>query len=162
MAWARPYLKKYGFITDSARGVWALTPKGSDLKSVDPRVVVRMVQEQSSRERQGQTDSEDAEERRTEPETGEEETAFWGEKLLTTLLEMLRCPSMLSSVCIHACCETRLQPGFIQVEVTGRSGDGGVDGHSVMRLGRAVQLSDDISVQTLPEHHLFRRREGFS
>jgi restriction system protein len=43
LAWSRTYLKKYGLITNSARGVWALISKGGDLKTVDPRVVVRVV-----------------------------------------------------------------------------------------------------------------------
>jgi restriction system protein len=47
LAWSRTYLKKYGLITNSARGVLALTSKGGDLKTVDPRVVVQVVREQS-------------------------------------------------------------------------------------------------------------------
>ncbi|MDP8973109.1 MAG: Mrr restriction system protein, partial [Actinomycetota bacterium] len=122
------YLKKYGLITNSARGVWALTPKGSDLAAVDPRVVVRTVREQSRRERQGRIDSTEAEDRRTGPEIGEEETASWRETLLTTLLEMP--PDAFERLCQRLLRES----GFIQVEVTGRSGDGGIDGHGVMRL----------------------------
>ncbi|HZL18305.1 MAG TPA: winged helix-turn-helix domain-containing protein [Polyangia bacterium] len=30
MAWARTYLKKAGFLTNSERGVWALTPAGRE------------------------------------------------------------------------------------------------------------------------------------
>ncbi len=121
-------MKKYGLITNSVRGVWALTPKGSDLKMVDPQVVVRFVREQSRRERQGRIDSTEVDERRTEPETGEEETASWRETLLTTLLEMS--PDAFERLCQRLLRES----GFIQVEVTGRSGDGGIDGHGVMRL----------------------------
>lgn len=128
LAWARTYLKKYGLITNSARGVWALTPKGGDLKMVDPQAVVRFVREQSRRERQGRIDSTEVDERRTEPETSEEETASWRETLLTTLLEMP--PDAFERLCQRLLRES----GFIQVEVTGRSGDGGIDGHGVMRL----------------------------
>lgn len=128
LAWARTYLKKYGLITNSARGVWALTPKGVDLKTVDPRVVVRLVREQSCRERQGRIDPAEVDEGQTEPETGEEETASWRETLLTTLLEMP--PDAFERLCQRLLRES----GFIQVEVTGRSGDGGIDGHGVMRL----------------------------
>ncbi len=109
LAWACTYLKKYGLITNSARGVWALTPKGSDLAAVDPRVVVRTVREQSRRERQGRIDSTEAEDRRTEPEIGEEETASWRETLLTTLLEMP--PDAFERLCQRLLREF----GFIQV-----------------------------------------------
>ncbi len=128
LAWARTYLKKYGLITNSTRGVWALTPKGSDTKTVDPQVVVRFVREQSRRERQGRVDSTEVDARQTEPETGEEETASWRETLMTMLLEMT--PDAFERLCQRLLRES----GFIQVEVTGRSGDGGIDGHGVVRL----------------------------
>ncbi len=108
--------------------MWALTSKGGDLKTVDSRVVIRVVREQSRRERQGRIDSTEAEERQAEPETGEEETASWRETLLTTLLEMP--PDAFERLCQRLLRES----GFIQVEVTGRSGDGSIDGHGVMRL----------------------------
>ena len=128
LAWARTYLKKYGLITNSTRGVWALTPEGAKLKMVDPQVVVRFVREQSRRERQGRTDPTQVDERQTEPEAGEEETASWRETLMATLLEMP--PEAFERLCQRLLRES----GFIQVEVTGRSGDGGIDGHGVVRL----------------------------
>lgn len=53
LAWARTYLKKYGLITNSTRGVWALTPRGHEIETVDPQAVNRFVREQSLRERKG-------------------------------------------------------------------------------------------------------------
>ena len=44
LAWARTYLKKYGLIDNSSRGVWTLTPKANTLDKVDPRELVRFVQ----------------------------------------------------------------------------------------------------------------------
>ncbi len=43
LAWARTYLKKYGLITNSTRGVWALTPRGHEVEAVDPQAVNRFV-----------------------------------------------------------------------------------------------------------------------
>lgn len=42
MAWARTYLKKAGFLTNSERGVWALTPAGRE-QEPDPDDVVEHV-----------------------------------------------------------------------------------------------------------------------
>lgn len=128
LAWSRTYLKKYGLVTNSARGVWALTPKGHDSETVEAREVVRFVREQSRREAQGKIGFVEIDERRTEPDTGEEETASWREALMTTLLEMP--PDAFERLCQRLLRES----GFIQVEVTGRSGDGGIDGHGVVRL----------------------------
>lgn len=47
---------------------------------------------------------------------------------MSTLLEMP--PDAFERLCQRLLRES----GFIQVEVTGRSGDGGIDGHGVMRL----------------------------
>ena len=43
LAWARTYLKKYGLITNSQRGVWSLTAEGVAVESADPREVQRSV-----------------------------------------------------------------------------------------------------------------------
>lgn len=134
LAWARTYLKKYGLITNSTRGVWALTPRGHEIEAVDPQAVNRFVREQSARERKGQTDSLEVDERQTDSETGEEETASWRETLMTTLLEMP--PNAFERLCQRLLRES----GFIQVEVTGRSGDGGIDGHGLVRLAGLISF----------------------
>lgn len=134
LTWSRSYLKKYGLVTNSTRGVWALTPEGHDVDTVDPRVVVRFVHEQSRRERQGRTEATDVDERQTEPDVGEEETASWRETLMATLLEMQ--PDAFERLCQRVLRES----GFIQVEVTGRSGDGGIDGHGLVRLAGLISF----------------------
>lgn len=133
LAWARTYLKKYGAITNSSRAVWALTPKGQELKIVDPRAVVRFVQEQSRREREGKMKPDERGSVQPIPEA-EEETASWRETLRATLLDMP--PDAFERLCQRLLRES----GFIQVEVTGRSGDGGVDGHGVVRVGGLISF----------------------
>src|ERR1035441_6909685 len=41
LAWARTYLKKYGVLANSSRGVWSLAKP--DIKPVDPKAVVKTV-----------------------------------------------------------------------------------------------------------------------
>ena len=53
----------------------------------------------------------------------------WQEELLDTILNIS--PASFERLIQRILRES----GFIQVEVTGRSGDGGVDGHGIMRLG---------------------------
>ena len=45
LAWTRTYLKKYGVLENSSRGIWALTPKGSKQDSINPTTVTRFVRE---------------------------------------------------------------------------------------------------------------------
>ena len=41
LAWARTYLKRYGVIDNSSRGVWALRAKGREIDEVNPQAVKR-------------------------------------------------------------------------------------------------------------------------
>ncbi len=50
-AWARIYLRRAGFIENSERGIWALTPKGSQTETVDGRQIAREVAKQFQLER---------------------------------------------------------------------------------------------------------------
>jgi restriction system protein len=122
LAWTRTYLEKYGLLENSARGVWALTPKGRETERVSPRTVVRQVQEQMRQARQA-AGAEEEEPSEEAPET------TWREQLLETLQEMD--PGAFERLTMRFLREC----GFVQVEVLGRSGDGGIDGKGIMRLG---------------------------
>lgn len=120
LAWSRTYLKKFGILENSSRGVWALTATGRQTQKVNPAAVKRFVQEQAKKTKQSTPEID-------VPETGEENT--WREQLLGVLLQMA--PSAFERLTQRLLRES----GFIQVEVTGRSGDGGIDGKGIMRLG---------------------------
>jgi restriction system protein len=55
-AWARTYLRNAGYLDNSERGVWALTPKGTQTESVDGRQIARefALQWQAARAETGQ------------------------------------------------------------------------------------------------------------
>ena len=118
LAWARTYLKKYDILENSARGVWALTAKGKTIGHVDTDAVRRFVQEEQKQRKQTELVTDD------QPEI----TESWRDQLLATLLSMP--PDAFERLVQRLLRES----GFIQVEVTGRSGDGGVDGQGIMRL----------------------------
>lgn len=127
-AWARNYLKNFGLIQNSERGVWALTAEGRKIERVDPRRVVREVQrEQREARRAHQGASTGAD------EEGEEVT--WQEELLGVLLNMK--PDAFERLCQRLLRES----GFIEVEVTQRSGDGGIDGYGTIRLGGLISFN---------------------
>jgi restriction system protein len=119
LAWTRTYLKKYGLLENSSRGVWALTPKGRQIGKVNSKQVRRYVQDLS---RKTTGDADDVEE-----EVSEE--LSWRDELLRTLLKID--PSAFERLTQRLLRES----GFVQVEVTGRTGDGGIDGKGIMRLG---------------------------
>lgn len=121
LAWVRTYLKKFGILENSERGVWALTPKGTKIDSVDEKEVVQFVRQQLKRSKQPIDEESELEESDLEQS--------WRDELLETILKMD--PSAFERLVQRVLRES----AFIQVEVTGRSGDGGIDGKGIMRLG---------------------------
>jgi restriction system protein len=119
LAWTRTYLKKYGLIENSTRGVWALTQQGMQTEMVDPDVAVNYYRKQLDQERAVQIPIE---------EESDAEIS-WRADVLNTILEMD------ASAFERLIQRVLRESGFIQVEVTGRSGDGGIDGKGIMRLG---------------------------
>jgi len=119
LMWTRTYLKRYGVIENSTRGIWSLTAKGSTVESVDEKAVVKVVRDQLKKDKQESTGTEDEPNKKIE----------WQEELLDRILKM-------SSSAFERLVQRLLrESGFIQVEVTGQTGDGGVDGHGILRLG---------------------------
>ncbi|HAF25266.1 MAG TPA: restriction endonuclease [Blastocatellia bacterium] len=125
LAWARTYLKKYGVLENSSRGVWALTKK--DLQAVDdPREVVKFVREQDKKEKP-KNKEEKTEEGVSESETPEE-VQSWRMKLHHAITGVD--PTAFERLIQRLLRES----GFVQVEVTGRTGDGGIDGKGIARI----------------------------
>ncbi len=131
LAWARTYLKAYGLLENSSRGVWSLTPKGKETEKVDPRQVAAFVRNNSKKRNQDAIKGPDNKiAQAIIPEFTEialEQT--WREKLSATLRKMK--PDAFERLCQRLLRES----GFTQVTVTGRVGDGGIDGFGHVRLG---------------------------
>lgn len=130
LAWARTYLKWYGLLNNSERGVWLLTEQGKNVEPVDGLQVVRAVREMLKRKR-GDASTESAQLGDAhEPASGDEAHAQrWREDLMACLLR-------LSPAAFERLCQRLLrESGFVEVKVTGRSGDGGIDGVGIVRLG---------------------------
>ena len=119
LMWTRTYLKMYGIIENSTRGIWSLTEKGSSTEKVDEKDVVHVVREQMKKHKQEAGNDDE------EPNNKVE----WQGELLDVILQMS--PAAFERLIQRILRES----GFVQVEVTGQSGDGGIDGHGIMRLG---------------------------
>lgn len=134
MAWARTYLKKVGALENSVKGVWSLTDCGQTMSKVEVKGVPARVRSMTGRRNPSITTtlapeaiaanvSRDA--GMTITSTSDDD---WRESLLRVLQELP--PSNFEKLCQRILRES----GFIQVEVTGRSGDGGIDGIGVLRI----------------------------
>lgn len=141
-AWARTYLKRDGIIEPTARGVWALTARGRIVTDADLAALPARVRKLrlSARTDVAESDS-------PEQEAATEQS--WKDELLGVLRSLA--PDGFERLCQRVLRES----GFTKVEVTGKTGDGGIDGVGVLR----IQL---ISFQVLFQCKRYRDTVGAS
>lgn len=107
MAWVRTMLKSQGLLENSQRGVWAISASG-DFTTIKVKW-----------------------DRQLENEVNEElnEEEDWKEKVINVITENLS-PTAFERLIQRVLREK----GFTQVEVTGRTGDGGIDGRGIAKI----------------------------
>ncbi|MGB3535691.1 MAG: restriction endonuclease [Microcoleaceae cyanobacterium] len=137
LSWARTYLKKYGAIENVSRGVWVLTQKGKQLKEVDKIEITHFVRQNGkpqvinlNHEFSEVIEIENSEilENSCKDNVIPVDSDIWIEQLLTTLQKIS--PDAFERLCQQILRES----GFVKVEVTGRKGDGGIDGIGVLKI----------------------------
>ena len=114
LGWTRTYLHKAGLITRSERGVWALTEKGAEASkqaTIDTKAIKKLGNAHSKKES-------------SEPE----EIPQWRQELSEVLRAMNPYAfEVLAQRLLREC-------GFVDVCVTKKSGDCGIDGTGKLRL----------------------------
>lgn len=133
LAWARNYLKRYGLLENSSRGVWALTESGLKTPSVNQETVKRKVVAEDKQQRlKDKIKSNDIPDDAGVDE--ELQKYSWQEQLIEELQK-------ISPAAFERLCQRLLRElGFQNVEVTGRSNDGGIDGKGTLRLGGVLSF----------------------
>jgi restriction system protein len=121
--------------------VWVLTPSGQNCTVVDEQAVVRFVRLQQKARRSGKQANHVKvldQKLRADPQIAVDVAEVvaqaarepaWQEQLMHALLNLP--PSAFERLCQRLLRES----GFTQVRVTGRSGDGGIDGVGLVQLG---------------------------
>nr|WP_245364778.1 restriction endonuclease [Agrobacterium tumefaciens] len=147
-SWARSYLKMAGLLDSGGRGIWVLTEAGrNELSTGSDDSVRRLVSNayneraQNYRERTAARAATgvntnqfpgapiiDIEAEAGRAEIVEAEDVTWTDRLLSVLAAMQ--PDAFERLCQRLLRES----GFTKVDVTGKSGDGGIDGHGVLRM----------------------------
>ncbi|UBF30289.1 restriction endonuclease (plasmid) [Kovacikia minuta CCNUW1] len=139
VAWARFYLVKAGLVDSSKRGVWSLSDKGRTIESLsfdEARALFKQVHAEFEGDKSSEEPSE------LEPvgesiapnDTAVSDDSSYRKKLLEIL-------TSLSPEGFERLCQRLLrESGFEQVTVTGRSGDGGIDGHGILQVNPFVSF----------------------
>ncbi len=135
LAWARSYLKKYGLLDNSARGIWSLNAQSKDFTKCDPQAVVQHVRglwHKAHKKGKGSAETAASTPLSSDslsPSDDMAEEPEWKQKLHAVLTQKLN-PAAFERLVQRVLREA----GFTQVEVTGRSGDGGIDGRGIARI----------------------------
>ena len=136
--WARTYLRTYGVIENSARGVWSIKPDYVSIDNLDAKKIIDTVVQETRqrRENKGPLDA-SHDEGNTTPEDDDptndyaeypDEIKPWREQLAEVLHNMNPYAfERLAQRVLREC-------GFTQVVVTKGSGDGGIDGTGKLRI----------------------------
>lgn len=131
IAWARNYLVVSGYLDDSSkRGIWSLTEKGftQTINHSDAYKIFRSVQSKYTK-KSSITDKayeNDSEEEIVETSLATEE--HHSKKLLSILM------NLPSSGFERICQRILRESGFKKVVVSGKSGDGGIDGEGILEI----------------------------
>lgn len=130
VAWARTYLKGMGAIDNPQRGVWVTTDSGKQLEEheLEPlrqKYILKLRDERKTKKKAATQAGADVD---ADVEVAGDETDDWREDLLASLFTMQ--PDAFE----HLAKRLLRAAGFISASVTGRSGDGGIDGVGVYRL----------------------------
>lgn len=131
VAWARFYLAKFGCIDSSRRGVWSLTDKGRS--AVPMSHAQAMAAFDAVREQFDDTPKPDGKETPPAPPPGETFSSYRAE-----LADKLR--SLTPGAFERFAQRLLREAGFEEVSVTGKSGDGGIDGIGILQVNPLVSF----------------------
>jgi restriction system protein len=134
VSWARYYLARSGHIDSSRRGVWALTEKGRSVDALSEQQIKKLIQDVIAQWGSRTKDAVESTEDDTEDRSPDDAVGEYRTRLLN-LLQDLPAPGF------ERLCQRLLrEAGFEQVTVTGRSGDGGIDGIGILELNAFVSF----------------------
>jgi len=133
IAWARMYLVKNGFLDSSVRGVWSLSEKGLKSNLTAEEVQHLFYQRKKSRSKK-KTNKSDKDNNSKNDEQEIIEYVDYQTELLNTLQGLP--PDGFERLCQRLLRES----GFEQVKVTGKSGDGGIDGTGILQVNPFVSF----------------------
>ena len=128
LAWSRTYLKKFGLLENSSRGIWALSKSDITINELDPIEIVKAVREQAKLAPSKTKTTSNEQQIENEITKEVDNLEGWKEQLLDVLYNIT--PAAFERLSQRLLRES----GFFQVEVTGKAGDGGIDGKGIVRV----------------------------
>lgn len=129
IAWARTFLKKIGLIENSARGVWVTRSSNINIGSLNGKEIIKQVEEKFWKLDHKKNQKKFSEKYLENIEHSEEIFGDWKELIYNKLMNLA--PEAFERLAKRILRES----GFYEVEVTGSTNDGGIDGKGLIRIG---------------------------
>lgn len=127
-AWSRTYMKIYGVISNSARAVWSITSDFAQVDTIDAKQLVSEVRQKQNKSKDTTPQSVDIDDPEDDGVSEPDEVKPWRARLADILQNMNPYGfERLTQRVLREC-------GFSQVEVTKKSGDGGIDGTGKLKI----------------------------
>ncbi len=137
VAWARLYLVRDGYLDSSRRGVWSLTDKGRESRLTSQQageIFRRWVKLDQEARKQEQEETPAQEQPAPDSAMAPEPSGDYKAELMELLRRLP--PAGFERLCMRLLRES----GFVEVVVTGRAGDGGIDGHGTLEVNPLVSF----------------------
>jgi restriction system protein len=136
LAWAKNNLKNAELLENSSRGIWSLTEKGKDAGIINESELLKSVFEKNIKKKYGlnKKNSELEEEINIEFENSEFNEIKWEDELLDIIKNIP--PDAFERLCQRLLREL----GFVDVNVTGKVGDGGIDGTGIIKINGTLSF----------------------
>lgn len=110
LAWVRTVLKNKGILTKGGKGIWVLNGENTNSMTIESKGKIKKIEEQ------------EAEEELTETEKWKKEVI----EIITDKLSPAAFERLIQRIL--------REKGFSQVEVIGKTGDGGIDGRGIAKI----------------------------
>lgn len=154
VAWARQYLVWEDLLDSSKHGTWTLTEKGRNahISQQQARNIVRKwvsIHTENRRHKQADESEQTHQELATSEEIASEKTL--------NLIDVLRSLSPLGFE--KVCQELLRESGFENVEITGGSADGGIDGFGTLEINPFVSFKVLFQCKRYAENNLVSRAQ---
>lgn len=131
LAWAKNNLKNAELIENSQRGIWSLTEKGKGIQNIDESELLKSVYEKNIRKKYNISSVSENEDIQSYFENSE---IKWEDELLEIIKNIS--PNAFERLCQRLLREL----GFVDVKVTGKVGDGGIDGSGIIKINGTLSF----------------------
>ena len=133
-AWARTSLKNVGYIENSTRGVWSITSVGKEVEDIQSVDLINRARQVKNKKNKKDADLELIVDNQViDIECGNDEYV-WKDEILEIVKKIE--PDRFEKLCQRLLREL----GFVNVEVTKRSCDEGIDGKGILKLGGVLSF----------------------